>query len=65
MSTFQISELIGIKTVVNEFLAYEQLGELTSTRKLNEDRLGTLNGTYTLDYIKDLRFQMGKTVRVS
>lgn len=55
----EISELIGIKTVVNEFLAYEQLGELTSTRKLNEDRLGTLNGTYTLDYIKDLRFQMG------
>jgi len=55
----EVSELIGIKTVVNEFVAYEQLGELINTRKSNEKLLATLNGTYSLDYIKDLRYQMG------
>ena len=58
---FQVSELIGLKTVVNEFVAYESLGQLKSARIKNEKLLSSLNGNYSLDYIKDLSSEIGKS----
>ena len=56
----QVSELIGIKTVINEFLAFETLGNLIKIRDENSALLKTLPGNYTLQYLKERRNELGK-----
>ena len=35
----RVGELIGLKTIVNEFLAFEKLGELSKIREYNLEQL--------------------------
>ena len=47
--------MIGLKTMLNEFVAFDELGKLIGTRQYNEEVLAALNGTagnWTLNDIK-------------
>ena len=60
----QVAELVGIKTVVNEFVAYHSLGKLTKTRDSNEKLLEEfntrMNESFSLYDIKAERNKIGK-----
>ena len=53
-----MGKMIGLKTMLNEFMAFSQLGKYIQMRKYNEGVLQMLNGTdnwtgnWTLEEIK-------------